>query len=47
MTNKRGQDHGQPARRALGYPTDELPAKRKFGGGGRKPIDDVVSFETY
>ncbi len=32
---------------ALGYPTDEPPAKRKFGGGGRKPIDDLVSFETY
>lgn len=32
---------------ALGYPTDEPPAKRKFGGGGRKARDEVVSFETY
>lgn len=32
---------------ALGYPTDEPPAKRKFGTGGRKPRHEVVSFETY
>ena len=32
---------------ALGYPTDEPVAKRKFGAGGRKPRDEVISFETF
>jgi nitroreductase len=32
---------------ALGYPTGEPPAKRKFGAGGRKSRDEVVSFETF
>lgn len=32
---------------ALGYPTGEPPAKRKYGAGGRKPIDEVVSFERF
>jgi len=32
---------------ALGYPTGETPAKRKFGTGGRKPREEVVSYETY
>jgi nitroreductase len=32
---------------ALGYPTGEPPAKRKHGAGGRKPFDEVVSFERF
>ncbi len=32
---------------ALGYPTGEPPAKRRFGAGGRKPLDEVVSYERY
>jgi len=32
---------------AIGYPRGEPPAKRKFGAGGRKAMDDLVSFETY
>jgi nitroreductase len=32
---------------ALGYPTGEPPTKRKFGTGGRKPREEVVSYERY
>jgi nitroreductase len=32
---------------ALGYPTGEPPTKRKFGAGGRKSRDEVVSYERF
>ena len=32
---------------ALGYPTGEPAAKRKFGGGGRKAPEEVVSYESF
>lgn len=32
---------------ALGYPTGEPPARRGFGKGGRKPLDQLVSHERF